>query len=381
MTVTPADGPKGSNGHVLLAPDKFKGSLTAEQVAGSLSIGLQAAIVGLEVRVAPVADGGEGTIEAAVAGGFGRRMLTVRGPLGAPVRAAIAIDGDTAVVELAQASGLRHLKGRLRPLEATSAGTGELIQAALEAGCARIVLGVGGSAGTDGGAGLLQALGAGVLDNRGRQLDLTDWRARQNLARVDLSSLDPRLAGTEVVLACDVDNELLGPDGAAAVFGPQKGATPEQVALLEGWLERWAELTGPEFARLPGSGAAGGVGFAALAGLGARSCSGVELLLELTGFERSLTGARLVVTGEGSLDEGSLGGKAPIGVARAARARGITTIAVAGRSTLTEVQLSSAGIAAAYTLIELEPDLMRCIGSAGSLLERTGARIAADWLR
>jgi glycerate kinase len=367
-------------GHVLLASDKFKGSLTAEQVASSLARGLRSATPDLQLRVAPVADGGEGTIEAAVAGGFTRRTLTVQGPLGDLVQAAFAIRGGTAVVELAQASGLRQLTGKLRPLTATSAGTGELIRAALDAGCTRIVLGVGGSASTDGGAGMLQVLGAGLLDGSGRPLELGDWSARQELARVDLSGLDRRLATTEVVLARDVDNVLLGPNGAAAVFGPQKGATAEQVMLLDEWLARWAELVGPEFAHLPGAGAAGGVGFAALAGLGAQARSGIELLLELTGFEQSLAGARLVVTGEGSLDAGSLGGKAPIGVARAAGARGITTVAVAGRSTLTEAQLTSAGIAAAYSLVDLEPDLARCISRAGSLLERVGERIASEWL-
>ncbi len=367
--------------HVLLAPDKFKGSLTAEQVATALAHGLRSAMPELQLRVAPVADGGEGTIEAAIAGGFSSRTAVVAGPLGAPVRASFAIRDDIAIIELAQASGLRRLTGPLQPLTATSTGTGELIRAALEAGCHQIILGVGGSASTDGGAGMLQALGAGVLDGNGRQLKLGDWADRQELAQVDLSSLDPRLAEVEVVLACDVDNTLLGPAGAAVVFGPQKGATAEQVRLLDDWLVRWAELAGLEFAQSSGAGAAGGVGFAALAGLGAQARSGIELLLELTGFEQSLDDARLVITGEGSLDEGSLGGKAPIGVARAASARGITTVAVAGRSTLTPAQLSSAGIAAAYSLLELEPDLAHCISSAEPLLSQIGTQIALDWLK
>ncbi len=362
----------------MLAPDKFKGSLTAPAVAAALAAGLAGHDPGVVVRSVPIADGGDGTLEAVLACGFSAVPVTVHGPTGDPVRAAFGRRGDTAVVELAEASGLRRLPGgRLEPLRSSTYGTGELIRAALDAGCHEVVLGLGGSASTDGGAGLLQALGLRLLDDRGRDLP-PGGAALAGLSSVDDAGLDPRLAEARFVLATDVDNPLLGPAGAAAVYGPQKGAGPADVDLLERALGRWAgqvaALTGSDHSAQDhsgraGAGAAGGVGFAALALLGAAVRPGIELILDLVDFEQHLLGARLVITGEGSLDEQSLHGKAPVGVATAAARHGVPTIAVAGRCELTPARLEPAGLVAAYALTDLEPDPAICIAEAARLLE------------
>ena len=362
---------------VLVAPDKFKGSLTAAEVASAVAAGLADVHPALEVRCLPVADGGDGTVAAAVAAGFRRVPVPARGPTGAPLTASYAVRGDTAVVELAEASGLHRLPGAPEPLTATSAGTGDVIAAAVAAGCRRIVLGVGGSACTDGGAGMLTALGARLLDGAGRELP-HGGAALAGLASLDLSGLD--LSGVDIALASDVDNPLYGPQGAAHVYGPQKGASPGEVETLDAALHHWASVAGPEFASRPGAGAAGGVGFAAMAVLGARMRPGIELLLDLLGFDAALDGASLVVTGEGSLDAQTLSGKAPAGVARAAAARGIPCVAVSGRCLLPAPDLAAAGIVAAYALTDLEPDQARCLADAAPLLRRLAHRVAADHL-
>lgn len=260
----------------MIAPDKFKGSLTAVEVAEAVAAGLRAAAPGVELRLMPVADGGDGTVDAAVSAGFERRRADVRGPLGAPVSAEYAVANHTAVVELAEASGLRRLPaGVFDPLHASTYGTGELIRAALDAGARTLVLGVGGSASTDGGAGMLAALGARFLDGSGRELEPCGASLTE-LASVDLSGLDERVAQTEVILATDVDNPLLGTFGAAAVYGPQKGAAPEDVLALETGLGRLVDVLIKQFgehavaaAAQPGAGSAGGVGYGAIVALGA----------------------------------------------------------------------------------------------------------------
>jgi glycerate 2-kinase len=374
---------------VLVAPDKFKGSLTAPEVAAHVAAGLAASGFAGEVLAVPVADGGDGTVAAALAAGFHRAELEVHGPAGGKVTAGYALRGGTAVIEAAQACGLTLLPGALRaPLTASSRGVGELILSAVAAGASRIVLGVGGVATTDGGAGMLQALGARFADETGREL-APGGGGLGRLAVLDLAGL-PDLSRTEFLLASDVDNPLLGPAGAAAVYAPQKGASPAEVDLLEAGLRRWADIAeatagrpaGPAVREAPGAGAAGGIGFAALLFLGARMRPGIELLLELTSFGSLLDGVRLVITGEGSLDTQTLHGKAPVGVARAvaARDRAVPVVAVAGRCTLTDGELRQAGITAAYALTDLESDLARCMAEAGPLLELLAGRIAADWL-
>lgn len=376
-------------GHVLIAPDKFKGSLTAPEVAKAIAKGLRKVRRDLDVRLTPVADGGDGTVQAALAatpadGRYRRVPVTATGPTGDRVDTEIAVKGDTAVVELASASGLALLDpGELAPLSASSDGTGELIRAALDAGARTVVLGIGGSACTDGGAGMLAALGVRILDSRGNPLP-PGGSPLTEVSEVDISGLDPRLAETEIILASDVDNPLLAERGAAHVYGPQKGASPEQVELLDSALHRWSRAVvaagGRDAADEPGAGAAGGVGFAALAVLGARRRPGTDVILELVGFDQHLAGAQLVITGEGSLDEQTLHGKAPAGVAARAAAAAVPVVAVAGRCALPPERLREAGIAAAYALADIEPDPERSMREAGGLLERLGAALAADWL-
>jgi glycerate kinase len=370
---------------VLLAPDKFKGSLPATEVAARLSVGLARAGFRAEVVPLPVADGGDGTVDAVVSVGYRRVELGVRGPTGRPVTAAFGLLDGTAVIEAAQACGLSLLApDELTPLTATSRGVGELIVAAKRMGAKRIVLAVGGVATTDGGAGLMQALGARLIGGPGYELP-PGGAELARLVTLDLSRVAD-LSGVEFQLASDVNNPLLGPHGAAAVYGPQKGASPQDVKLLEVGLARWADVAeeacGATAREAPGAGAAGGIGFAALLFLGARMRPGIELLLEMLSFGDQLDGARLVITGEGSLDAQSLHGKAPVGVARAAAAHDppVPVVAVAGICSLSPAQLRDAGFAACYALTDLEPDVDKSIADAGPLMERLAERVASDWL-
>jgi glycerate 2-kinase len=369
---------------VVLAPDKFKGSLTAAQVAESLAAGMHDVLSGLETIMLPVADGGDGTVAAALSAGFAKIIVDAVGPTGEPVQAPYALDGDRAVVELAAVVGLSMLPGgRLEPLRSSTYGLGLVVADAIRRGATTIVLGLGGSASNDGGAGMAQALGARLLDANGHELP-PEGGVLAELAHLDLAPLRDTLNGVTIIVASDVDNPLLGPRGAAAVFGPQKGAAPQQVEALERDLRHWSQLVsntiGRDDAQRAGAGAAGGTGFAALALLNAEIRPGIELILDLIHFERRIAGADLVVTGEGSLDEQSLAGKAPVGVARAAARAGIPVVAVAGRLQLSVARLREAGIAAAYALTALEPDVDRCIANAGSLLRRVGVQIAKEWL-
>jgi glycerate 2-kinase len=380
---------------VVIASDKFKGTLTAAEVAAHVAAGLsRAGVSGAEIARVPVADGGDGTVEAAVAAGFRRVEAKVRGPAGVPVTAAFGLLDGTAVIEAAQACGLSLLPaGSLAPLTATSYGVGELILTAVRMGATRVVLGLGGVATTDGGAGLVQALGARLTDVSGAEVP-PGGAALAQLCTLDLSGMHD-LAGVEFLVASDVDNPLLGPSGAAAVYGPQKGASVSDVPVLEAGLARWADVAEEAVgvaarpavrdagAGAAGAGAAGGLGFAALLFLGARMRPGIALLLDMVSFSQYLDGTRLVITGEGSLDAQSLHGKAPVGVARAATAHhwAVPVVAVAGVCTLRPDQLREAGIAAAYALTDIEPDVVRCRGNAGPLLERLAVRIAEDWLR
>lgn len=364
---------------IVIAPDKFKGSLSAPEVAQAIAAGLLAADPDHTVVQVPVADGGEGTLDAAVAAGFTRLSASVTGPTGEQLEADFALQGNRAVIEMATASGLAVLPGGvLRACDATSRGTGELIRRALELKCTDIVLGVGGSANTDGGAGLLAGLGARLLDADGQELP-PGGAALARLDRVDLTGLEPRLADAVFTLASDVDNPLLGGNGAAAVFGPQKGATPQDVQELDAALGRFVECLAAELgesagaaARLPGAGAAGGVGYAALTVLKAKRRAGIDVVLELTGLAAKLQGADLVITGEGSLDEQSLGGKTPLGVAQAAAAAGVPVAAVCGRTPLTAEQLRAAGFERTIALTDLEPDVATCMANAAELLEQAG---------
>ncbi|CAL9395176.1 Glycerate 3-kinase [Streptomyces sp. enrichment culture] len=373
---------------VLVAADKFKGSLTAVEVARRVTAGLRRVVPDLAVAALPVADGGDGTVAAAVAAGFERREVRVAGPLGDEVTAAYALREGTAVVEMAEASGLQRLpEGVLAPLTSSTYGSGELLRAALDAGARTIVFGVGGSATTDGGAGMLAALGARFLDGDGEPV-APGGGGLAGLASADLSGLDPRLSEVELVLASDVDNPLTGPKGAPAVYGPQKGATPDDVTALDAALAHFAKVLegtegvgarAAEYAASPGAGAAGGIGFGAML-LGARFRPGIEVMLDVLGFAPALERADLVITGEGSLDEQTLHGKAPAGVAAAARAAGKEVVAVCGRLALAPEVLGRAGIRRAYPLTDVEPDVAKCIADAGPILERVAESIARDFV-
>lgn len=366
---------------IVVAVDKFKGSLTAAEAAEHLARGLGDGRPDVEVVRVPVADGGDGTLEAALAAGFERVPVRVSGPTGEPVDTAIAVRQGTAVVELAATCGLELLPGgRLEPLAASTLGAGQAIDAAIESGCRTVIFGLGGSASTDGGAGILTALGARLLDASGAEIPL-GGAGLDEVATVDLDPALERVRDVDLVLASDVDNPLTGEHGAAAVYGPQKGATEADVARLDAALGRFAglvrESTGRDVAGEPGAGAAGGAGYAAYL-LGGTFRQGIELVLELARIDDQLAGADLVITGEGSLDEQSLHGKAPVGVADAAARHGVPVVAVAGRVTVDDDRLRAAGIERAYALTELTDDQEESMTRAGALLETLAPRILAD---
>lgn len=353
------------------APNAFKGTLTAAAASRALALGVHDA--GWRALVCPVADGGDGTLDVLLAAaGAAARLdeVVVTGPLGRRRRARLGWIGDlVAVVEMAEAVGLRLVPaGRRRPMQAGSRGAGELIRAALDGGAERVIVGVGGSASTDGGTGLLVALGARLLDGRGRELR-PGGAALRAARRLDLSGLDPRLAHTRIDVAVDVRSPLLGQTGAAAVFAPQKGATPAEVEELEEGLRRWvavAEAAGarPTAALLEGAGAAGGSGYG-LTLVGARLLPGAALVCDETGLDAALTGADLVITGEGRLDSQTAEGKAPAEVARRSALAGVPCVAVCG-----SVTAGREVFAATVALSDLGADPRR---RARSLLRRAAA--------
>jgi len=370
---------------LVIAPDSFKESLSAQQVASAIAQGWQTVYPQADIHLCPMADGGEGTVDAVLAATGGeRRELTVRGPLGQPVQAHWGwLEDGQAVIEMAAASGLHWVEPTLRDARiTTSYGTGELILAALDAGARRIILGIGGSATNDGGAGVLEALGVRLLDGHGRPL-AAGGAALANLQRLELDGLDPRLAGVEVLVAADVDNPLCGPRGASHVFGPQKGANPEQVEELDCALGHYADVMaaalGEDVRELPGVGAAGGLGFAAKAVLGAAFRPGIELVAELSGLAEAVQGADLVITGEGRLDGQSLHGKTPVGVARIAKAAGVPVIALAGSLGEGYQRLYDAGIDAAFSLTPGPLSLEQACRDAAVELAARAADLARFW--
>ncbi|MFD3510676.1 glycerate kinase [Nocardia sp. NPDC058666] len=368
---------------VVLAPDKFKGSLSAPEVARALARGISRRMPGADVRCVPVADGGDGMVDAFAAAGWTRVEVDAPGPTGESSTAVYAVRGETAVVELAAAVGLVKLPGgRLAPLQASTFGLGVVIAHALDAGARDIVLGLGGSASSDGGAGLLRALGLRLLDRDGVELEVAGDVAAMlgQVIAVDRSGLHPAVSTARFTLACDVDNPLLGPAGAVAVYAPQKGANVRQMVKLEAGLTNWAAVLGTGYAEIGGAGAAGGTGFGVLAVLGAQVRSGIDVVLELLEFTTLVGEATLVVTGEGSLDHQSMHGKAPVGVAAAAKAAGVPVVAAVGRMMLSLGEIRAAGFAACYPLSDLEPDPARSIIAAAELLERIGERIAMNHL-
>ncbi len=357
---------------ILIAPDKFKGTLTALEAASAMAEGVLRVYPEAVVTTLPMADGGEGTLEAALASGFEEKLNAVVGPILKPVGAAWAIKGPMAVIETAQASGyLLSEPTRENALRAHSYGCGQLIAAALDAGATEIIIGLGGSAMTDAGSGALRALGLKLLDTQGNLVPLGGG-ALVDVSAVDASGLDPRLSTARIRLAVDVDNKLYGPDGAAHVFAPQKGADPEAVELLDAGLRNLASVvrscTGKDI-DVPGAGAAGGFPSLFLAYTRADIEGGFALVAELTGLHAALQDADLVITGEGSLDVQSLSGKAPIGVADAANALGLPVVVVAGRIEVTEAQLAEHGVVAAASAAD--------VARSGDEAQRHAARYVA----
>jgi glycerate kinase len=320
---------------IVLASDSFKGSLSATGVVEALAEGIRESAPAAVITQQPLSDGGEGTLDVLAHHGFEIHTLTVPGSWGQPVVARFASRDGVAVIESAQAFGFVPDATATHALEASSAGVGHLIQEALASGPTEILLTVGGTSGTDGGFGMLRVLGAEGLDDQGNEVS-EGGGALLTLASVDLSGLDPRLAKTRLRVLTDVTNPLLGPSGAAAVFAPQKGADSEAVALLDAGLAHLAALLGQEVAERPGTGAGGGLAFAAMAALGASQESGATAMIEITGLGDELEGADLVVTGEGSFDAQSLGGKIPGVMIEHARSQNIPVVVVCGVSQMTE---------------------------------------------
>jgi glycerate kinase len=368
---------------ILIAPNAFKGTLTAMQAAECIERGLKAALRGVKCVKVPVADGGDGTVQA-IADATGGRIVrsSVRDPLGRPVRAAWGVTGDgrSAVIELATASGLALLKlGERNPMKTTTRGTGELIRRALDRGARRILIGIGGSATNDGGAGLARALGVRFLDRRGREI-AEGGGALEKLARIDLDRLDPRLREVEIEAACDVDNPLTGKRGAARVYSPQKGATPLMVERLEAGLTRladvWHAQTGVDIRNAPGAGAAGGAGAGLMMFLGARLRPGVEIVMDAVRLSDKMKGCDLVVTGEGRLDAQTAFGKAPAGVARLAGKLGIPVIAIGGSLAAdAALALRKLGFAAWFSALEESMDESELPRRAPAMLARCAEQI------
>ncbi len=343
---------------VAVAVDSFKGSLSANDVCAAVRAGILRVYQGCEVIEIPLADGGEGTAEHLVRATEGvLREVTVTGPLGQPVRAKYGVlgDGVTAVIEMAQASGLSLVPEASRnPLLTTSYGTGELIRHALDCGHRKFLIGLGGSASQDGGAGMFRALGMRFLDERGRELE-AGGAALLRLARIEAKGLDARLGESTFVVASDVQNRLVGPAGASAVFAPQKGATQEMVERLDAALTQLGEVIlaerGVEVRDLLGGGAAGGIGAATVAFLNASIRSGIEVVLAAVEFDRKIGGADLIIAGEGTLDEQTLAGKAIAGVSRAAARQGIPVLAICGGISLSGEQLEQLGVASCSSIV------------------------------
>ena len=367
---------------IVVAPDSFKGSVSALGVAEAMARGIHRVFPAADVRKIPIADGGEGTVEALVSATGGRiRAIEVTGPLGERVTAHWGVlgDGKTAVIEMAAASGLPLVGADQRdPCRATTFGTGELIHAALDVGLRKIIIGIGGSATNDGGAGMAQALGARFLDANGDELP-DGGAALARLQRIDLAGLDARLSEAEIIVACDVDNPLCGPRGASAVFGPQKGATPATVEVLDSALSHFARCaktaTGRDVAERPGAGAAGGLGAGLLFFTNARLRPGVEIVLEAVGFADVVRDADFVITGEGRTDFQTAFGKAPVGVAKVAKQFGVPVFCLSGGLGEGADDVLAHGIDATLSICDGPMALDECMRAGGALIESAAARL------
>ncbi|MFC4769345.1 glycerate kinase [Effusibacillus consociatus] len=367
---------------IVLAPDSYKGSLTAKEACDAMEKGIRRVLSEAEIVKIPMADGGEGTVQSLV-DATGGQIFTqeVTNPLGVPVRAKYGIlgDGKTAVIEMAEASGLYLVPSdRRNPLVTTTYGTGELIRAALDRGCRKFILGIGGSATNDGGIGMAQALGVKLLDAEGKPLPFGGGGLGR-LHHIDVTGMDERLKECTFTVACDVDNPLTGPQGACHVFGPQKGATPEMVLELDRNLAHYADIIerdlGKSVKDLPGAGAAGGLGAGLVAFLGATLKRGVEIVIDATRLESNLQGADLVISGEGQCDFQTERGKTPFGVAKVAQRSGVPVILIAGSIGRGVEVLYQHGVQSVFSMVDRPMSLEEAMANAYDLLANCTERI------
>ncbi len=371
---------------IIIAPDKFKGSMTATEAAKQIKEGVEKVFPGSELFLFPLSDGGEGLVESlAGKSGDNIKVNRVTGPLGDKVDAMWGVNdqGNTAVIEMAAASGLYLVpEDKRNPLITTTYGTGELIKAALDHGCSKLVIGIGGSATNDGGAGMAQALGANFLDHSGNKLGFGGAELSK-LARIELSGINSRLSEVKVQVACDVDNPLTGPKGASHIYGPQKGATPDMIKKLDQALKNYALIIkkdlGIEVNDLPGSGAAGGLGAGLIAFLGAELRSGIELVLEAINIDHYLKAADLLITAEGKLDPQSTHGKAPVGVARRASQYDVPVLALAGSIEGSLETFHREGITASFAISDGPLSLEESISRGPELLKTQTAELLRFW--
>ncbi|MBG9447712.1 glycerate kinase [Cytobacillus firmus] len=369
---------------IVIAPDSFKESLSALEAANAIERGFKSIFPHAQYKKMPMADGGEGTVQSLADATDGRIIeCTVTGPLGEPVQAFFGLmgDGKTAVIEMAAASGLHLVPPEKRnPLLTSTRGTGELITAAADTGVQHIIIGIGGSATNDAGAGMIQALGGKLLDKTGREIG-PGGGALAELSAIDMSNLDTRFRDVHIEVACDVDNPLTGPRGASAIFGPQKGATPEMVQLLDRNLGHFADIVehalGKPFHDIEGAGAAGGIGGSLLAFLNADLKRGIDIVLDAVNFEEEVKGADLVITGEGRIDSQTIYGKTPIGVAKAAKKHGIPVIGLAGSLSDDSQIVHDHGIDALFSIVPGVITLPDAFEKAALYMERTAKNIAA----
>lgn len=370
---------------IVIAPDSYKESLSALEAADAMERGFHSVFPEAEYKKMPMADGGEGTVQSlvdATKGKIEERIVT--GPLGKQVKAFFGLmgDGETAVIEMAAASGLHLVPAEDRnPLITSTRGTGEMISAALDFGVDHIIIGLGGSATNDGGAGMIQALGGRLLDEAGREIG-DGGGALSELAAIDLAGLDERLKNVQIEVACDVDNPLTGPRGASAIFGPQKGATPEMIELLDKNLSHFADVAekalGKSFREIEGVGAAGGLGASLLAFLDAKLKRGIDIVLDAVSFDEAVKDADLVITGEGRIDSQTIYGKTPIGVAKAAKKYDVPVIGLAGSLSDDSDVVYEHGIDALFSIVPGVVTLPEAFEHAADYMERTARNIAAS---
>ncbi len=368
---------------ILIAPDSYKNALSAMKVAESLKAGLQKVLPDAEIELLPMADGGEGTVEALIDATRGQIIKTqVHDPLMRPIESSFGITGDgiTAVIEMASASGIQLITSDERdPWITTTFGTGELIHAALDKGCRDIILGIGGSATNDCGMGMATALGVKFLDQSGNPV-LQGGGMLGEVAHIDMSGLVARIKDTKIMVACDVTNPLTGPTGASHVYGPQKGANPEMVKKLDSNLKKFSDLIleqlGKSVAEIPGAGAAGGLGAGLIAFLDGELVEGVPIIAAKTGLDAAAARADIIITGEGKIDSQTQFGKTPYGVARVAKKHGKPVIAVAGTIGEGADELYGKGIDAIVSILDRPRSLEDAIKETPTLLEATGVRIA-----